>query len=193
MNIKTIKLAKLKLNPDNPRTFTETNLNDMVRSLICFPEMYDIRPMAIVENYPIGGNLRLKAFKHILSLNLDDIASIIAQHSGDKTKERVEALISYWGDFKESKEVKTIDANNLTEEQRKEFVIKDNVAIGSWDYDALSTWDATQLNDWGVDVWNPEKEIKNNIKEPGKEIENDVEEPEKEKEQKVCKNCGAVI
>lgn len=55
------------------------------------------------------------------------------------------------------KEVPVIVAEGWTEEQRKQFVVKDNVSYGEWDWDMLSnTWDAVQLNDWGLHVWVPE-------------------------------------
>ena len=42
---------------------------------------------------------------------------------------------------------------DLTPEQQREFIIKDNVSGGEWDWDILANdWDAIQLNDWGVDV-----------------------------------------
>ena len=51
------------------------------------------------------------------------------------------------------KEVPIIKAENLTEEQQREFLIKDNVGFGEWDWDALANdWDADELNDWGLDV-----------------------------------------
>lgn len=51
------------------------------------------------------------------------------------------------------KEVPVIKAENLTEEQQREFLIKDNVGFGEWDWDALANdWDADELNDWGLDV-----------------------------------------
>ena len=51
------------------------------------------------------------------------------------------------------KEVPIIIADNLTEEQQREFLIKDNVSGGEWDWDILANeWDAQDLNDWGVDV-----------------------------------------
>ena len=59
------------------------------------------------------------------------------------------------------------------EEKQKEFVIKDNVGFGEWDWDILANeWDATQLEEWGLDVWTPEEESE-------------------EKEEKVkCELCG---
>ena len=43
-------------------------------------------------------------------------------------------------------------AEDLTEEQWKEFVIKDNIGFGQWDYDKLADWDKEKLSDWGVDT-----------------------------------------
>lgn len=41
----------------------------------------------------------------------------------------------------------------LTEEQQKEFTIKDNLSYGEWDYDILANeWDAEKLDDWGADM-----------------------------------------
>jgi len=51
------------------------------------------------------------------------------------------------------KEVPIIVADNLTEEQQREFLIKDNTSGGEWDFEMLSNeWDVEQLEDWGLDV-----------------------------------------
>src|SRR5574343_522129 len=51
------------------------------------------------------------------------------------------------------KEVNIIKASNLTEEQKEEFIIKDNVGYGEWDYDLLlEDWDKQTLIEWGVDI-----------------------------------------
>jgi len=53
------------------------------------------------------------------------------------------------------KELTVIIADNLTEEQQREFLIKDNVSGGEWDWNILANeWDAEQLTDWGVDIHN---------------------------------------
>ena len=52
------------------------------------------------------------------------------------------------------KEVTIVKASELTEEQQKEFIIKDNVGFGEWDWDVLANeWDAESLEEWGLDVW----------------------------------------
>lgn len=62
------------------------------------------------------------------------------------------------------KEVPIKIAKGLTEEQKKEFIIKDNVGFGEWDWDILANdWDEKQLDEWGLDVWQPENEIDEEI------------------------------
>jgi len=51
------------------------------------------------------------------------------------------------------KEVFIIKANDLTEEQKHEFIVKDNVGFGEWDWDILANeWDTDKLQDWGLDI-----------------------------------------
>ena len=52
------------------------------------------------------------------------------------------------------KEVPIIRAENLTEEQQREFIIKDNVGFGEWDWDLLANeWNSVDLENWGLDSW----------------------------------------
>jgi len=51
------------------------------------------------------------------------------------------------------KQVTIIKAEDLTEDQQKQFIIKDNVGFGEWDWEDLANnWDAEQLTDWGLDI-----------------------------------------
>jgi len=51
------------------------------------------------------------------------------------------------------KELAIIKAEDLTEDQQKQFIIKDNVGFGEWDWEDLANnWDAEQLTDWGLDI-----------------------------------------
>jgi hypothetical protein len=50
-------------------------------------------------------------------------------------------------------QVAIIKASELTEEQQKEFVIKDNSSFGEWDWDVLvNEWPVDDLSDWGLDI-----------------------------------------
>lgn len=59
------------------------------------------------------------------------------------------------------KEVWTIPASELTPEQQREFIIKDNVGFGDWDYDILAAdYDPLELESWGLEIpdYEPEEE-----------------------------------
>jgi hypothetical protein len=52
------------------------------------------------------------------------------------------------------KKVHIIMASELTPEQQKQFIIKDNISFGQWDWDILANeFDSGELNEWGLDVW----------------------------------------
>ena len=52
------------------------------------------------------------------------------------------------------KEVPIKIAKGLTEAQKKEFIVKDNVGFGEWEWDILGNeWNSVQLEEWGLDVW----------------------------------------
>ena len=58
------------------------------------------------------------------------------------------------------KEVWIEVAEGLSEEKKKEFIVKDNVGFGEWEWDMLANeWDSVQLADWGLDVWQNEDDI----------------------------------
>jgi ParB-like chromosome segregation protein Spo0J len=53
------------------------------------------------------------------------------------------------------KDVPVIVADNLTPEQEREFLIRDNTSGGEWDWEMLAMdWDASQLEEWGMDLPN---------------------------------------
>jgi DNA modification methylase len=78
------------------------------------------------------------------------------------------------------KEVPIIIADNLTQEQQREFLIKDNVSGGEWDWQMLANdWDTEQLNDWGLDIPNFEPDqvleaVEDDFEVPENGIETDI-------------------
>jgi hypothetical protein len=60
------------------------------------------------------------------------------------------------------KEVWILKAEELTEAQQREFIVKDNVGFGEWDWDLLANeWDSVQLEDWGMEVWQGGEDVSN--------------------------------
>ena len=78
-------------------------------------------------------------------------------------------------------DVPVIHANNLTEAQKKEFIIKDNISFGEHDFDILANeWNIIELDEWGLDI-------------PAF-ANNDIEEPkDNAKGGKTCPNCGITL
>lgn len=121
-----MKLNKIKPNPDNPRVLRDEKFEKLKKSLIEFPEMMEKRPIVIDENGVIlGGNMRYRVLQDI------------------------------YGKKGEIPDSWVIKAEGWTEEQKKQFIIKDNAAFGEWDWDRLANeWNAPDLADWGVDFPN---------------------------------------
>jgi hypothetical protein len=43
-------------------------------------------------------------------------------------------------------------AVDLTEDEKKRFIIQDNLQVGTWDWDMLQDWDSEELEEWGLDL-----------------------------------------
>lgn len=70
------------------------------------------------------------------------------------------------------KEVYILKAEGLTQEQEREFIVKDNVGFGEWDWDILGNeWDALQLQEWGLEGF-PFEEVELDA------VEDDYTEPD---------------
>ena len=79
-------------------------------------------------------------------------------------------------------EVPIIRAEDLTERQAQEFIIKDNLSFGDWDWDILANeWDSVELGEWGLDVWQNEDDIL---------INEDTPTEDSKEEKVVCALCG---
>ena len=117
--IKTVNIAEIKKNDQNPRFIKDKAFKKLVNSIKNFPEMLEVRRLVVDENMIVlGGNMRLRALKK---------AGII--------------------------DVPIQQVVGWSEEQKREFIIKDNASFGEWDWDILANeWDSEQLIEWGVDV-----------------------------------------
>jgi len=64
VEVKTVKLSKVKLNPDNPRRISERDMDRLVKSLQEFPDMMKLREIVVDETMTvIGGNMRVLALR----------------------------------------------------------------------------------------------------------------------------------
>lgn len=123
MKIEMVSTAKLKANPTNPRVLRDEKFEKLKRSITDFPDMLNYRAIVAVTDTD-GKYMVLGGNMRLRALQ--DL----------KINEAPVMLADHW-----------------TEEQRREFIVKDNVGFGEWDWDALANeWDAGQLSEWGLDV-----------------------------------------
>lgn len=165
METKTLKISELKLNNGNPRRCSDEKFKRLINSLLVFPDMMRKRPIVInAEREVLGGNQRLRALRHLAQMSDAEIENAMAKAPDTQkmSTEQVEQCVNFWKSFADTKCVEVIDASEWTDEEQKQFVIKDNATFGEWDYDMLANeWDISDLVEWGVDVWETpsEKEV----------------------------------
>ena len=116
-------IADIKPNPKNPRVIKDEKYRQLMHSLATFPEMLDKRPLVCFTD--IDGKLV------VLGGNM-----------------RLKAATELG-----MKELPVTLADDWTEEQRAEFLIKDNVGFGEWNWEELQAdWDVEKLGEWGLDI-----------------------------------------
>lgn len=152
-----IALSALEPNAANPRKIDKDQFAKLVDSLLVFPRMMELRPIVIdARKVVLGGNMRLKALETIAQMAPEELAERLGRLRQYKSKKKAEkdALQSYWASFLDKPEAVVLSADDLTPAQVKEFIIKDNVPFGSWEWDALANeWESEDLADWGLEVW----------------------------------------
>ena len=147
MEVKKVKLSALKLNDGNPRIIKDFKFQKLVKSLLTFPEMLELREIVTDETMMVlGGNMRLRALQHIAKMTEWEMTQQLKQYGREDLEE-------YWIAWHDCPMESVKIARGLTDEQKKEFIAKDNVAYGEWDSDMLANeWDMEDLKDWGVDI-----------------------------------------
>ena len=157
METERVKISQLQVNEQNPRTCTDKQFDKLVRSVITFPKMLEVRPIVVGEGgVALGGNMRLRALQAIATMTDGEIMSHIEQSAKykDRTQCERDALLRYWQKWQHDPMVSVVRTDNMTEDERREFIIKDNVGFGAWDWDMLANdWDKDILSEWGMDVW----------------------------------------
>jgi ParB-like chromosome segregation protein Spo0J len=118
-----IDIKQIKPNPKNPRVIKDANFDKLKRSIQEFPEMLEKRPLVCYT---------------------DTDGKLVVLGGNMRLKAAKDLGIQ---------ELPVILADDWTAEQKAEFLVKDNVGFGEWNWEELqSEWDTEQLEQWGVDV-----------------------------------------
>ncbi len=157
MKTEQVKLSQIQVNGANPRTISKEKFEKLVASILVLPKMLEIRPIVVDETMTaLGGNMRLRALTAIAEMNEAEISNALndCRDFQKKTEAEQQLLIDYWAKWSDSPTAPVLKASELTDGEKREFIIKDNVGYGEWDMDALANeWDVEDLNDWGLDLW----------------------------------------
>lgn len=155
MEKETVKLTQLQSNSRNPRKITSENLAKLVRSLLVLPKMMELRPIVVDDTYkPLGGNQRYKALTAISQMDIKEVEANLraSRDFNKKTQVEQEALLDYWGAWLNSPTALIVRASDLTEDEKREFVIKDNTSFGEWEEKMLAEdFSPEELDEWGLD------------------------------------------
>lgn len=120
-----VKISEIKANSKNPRVIKDDKFRKLVQSIREFPEMLEKRPLVCFT---------------------DVDKKYVVLGGNMRLKASIEVGL---------KELPIVLADDWTQEQRDEFLIKDNVGFGEWDWDQLANeWDAELLDNWGLDIPN---------------------------------------
>jgi hypothetical protein len=121
--MKLVKISEVKPNPKNPRIIKDGKFQKLVKSIQEFPDMLNKRPLVVFTD-------------------VDNKYVVLGGNMRLKACKEIGL-----------KEIPIIIADEWTEEQKNEFLIKDNVGFGEWDWDSLANeWDVEKLDDWGLDL-----------------------------------------
>lgn len=152
METKKLPLSQVYEHRDNPRIISDAKFQKLIDSILAFPKMLSLRPVVIDEqNNSLGGNMRLRGLKSIAMMQYDAIKERLNNIKGytDKPDKERKQIRTFWREWLKHPTVETADASDLTDDERKQFMIKDNVNVGEWDWAELESWDASQLQEWG--------------------------------------------
>jgi ParB-like chromosome segregation protein Spo0J len=118
-----VKISEVKPNPKNPRIIKDGKFQKLVKSIQEFPDMLNKRPLVVFTD-------------------VDNKYVVLGGNMRLKACKEIGL-----------KEIPIIVADEWTEEQKNEFLIKDNVGFGEWDWDQLANeWDVEKLEEWGLNV-----------------------------------------
>lgn len=150
-----ISVKDLVINPINPRKITTPNKRRLQQSIMLFPKMLYYRDIIVnKENVILAGNQRVTTLLEILNTSPVDWMLVLQENEKwlSSTEAVKDKIIEYWKQWAENPVVDITVATDLSEEEEKELIIKDNNEFGEFDYDKLpQLFDEINLINFGFD------------------------------------------
>lgn len=159
-----IKVEELVINPINPRKIRIEQKRRLQQSVMLFPKMLTVRDIIVnKDNIVLAGNQRTSILKEIVNTTPLDWMVVLQENEKwtNLTETEREKVLEYWKNWTENPEVE-VSVAELTEDEEKELIIKDNQEYGEFDYDALlHIYDDVNLINFGMDeglFYNPDED-----------------------------------
>lgn len=157
-------VKELTINPINPRRIVIGQKRRLQQSIMLFPKMLTYRDIIVnKDNVVLAGNQRTTILKEILTSTPMDWMVILQENEKwqELTEKQRDAVIDYWKAWVENPLVEVTLAE-LSEEEEKELIIKDNNEFGEFDYGKLQQiYDEINLVNFGFDegiFYNPDED-----------------------------------
>lgn len=152
-------IRKLKANPDNPRTMSEFMEGKLIESILVFPKMLELRPILInKDDVIIGGNGRVECLNKILELDDNEIEDYMFNQKKFRmaTSEEQTALLAFWAKWKSKPVVPVRVLDDISAEEEKEILVKDNLHYGEDDIEIMKRhFEREAIGDYlGSVAWN---------------------------------------
>lgn len=155
-------IKELSINPINPRKIVVGQKRRLQQSIMLFPKMLYYRDIIVNKNNVVlAGNQRTTILKEILTSTPMDWMVILQENEKwqEMTEKQRDAVIDYWKAWVEKPVVDVTEAD-LSEDEEKELIIKDNNEFGEFDYGKLQQiYDEINLVNFGFDeglFYNPD-------------------------------------
>ena len=159
-----IKIEELVINPINPRKIRIEQKRRLQQSIMLFPKMLGIRDIIVnKENVVLAGNQRTSVLKEIINTTPLDWMVVLQENEkwATMTEKERECVLDYWKKWTENPEVE-VSVAELSAEEEKELIIKDNQEYGEFDFDSLRhIYDDVNLINFGMDeglFYNPDED-----------------------------------
>lgn len=135
-----IAVGEIKINPINPRELNEFAEEKLIESILVFPKMLRLRPILLDEdNVAIGGNQRAHCLVRIADMSDEELVDFMFNQKKYRMmgERKQKGLQKFWKKWKEKPTVWIRPAVGLTEEEKKEILIKDNMHYGEDDISVM--------------------------------------------------------
>lgn len=168
-----MKLQDLKINDKNPRILKDARFKKLLNKILVYPNLLSKRKITFDSsqgNTVLGGNQRLNVLNYIgnkiSKKNLLEAIETAQKTLGVNNELMLNNSLAIFTDLQASLEIPNDwlqDTNDLSEDEKKAFVLIDNLNDGEWDFDIIANEWELDTYEWGLISWQVSSAEEDNI------------------------------